>query len=100
MLAVTLYLFSLAFAPQPTTPTKPVVFADWLSGISPPDQNIVNKHVHDMVEVSKTCIFKSYLISFTISTVVSTVQSAMGASATFSCSKIKILWLIHIHQKL
>ena len=37
---------------QPTTPTKPVVFADWLAGVSPPDSNTINKHVHDMVEVS------------------------------------------------
>ena len=43
----------LVFFVQPTTPTKPVVFADWLSGISPPDVDTINKHVHDMVEVSR-----------------------------------------------
>lgn len=37
---------------KPTTPTKPVVFADWVAGVSPPDSNTINKHVHDMVEVS------------------------------------------------
>ncbi|GFR65011.1 Ras GTPase-activating protein-binding protein 2 [Elysia marginata] len=41
---------------RPTTPTKPVVFADWLSGISPPDADTINKHVHDMVEA----VFKNY----------------------------------------
>lgn len=29
-----------------------MVFADWLAGVSPPDSNTINKHVHDMVEVS------------------------------------------------
>ena len=38
---------------QPSTPTKPVVFADWLAGVSPPDPNTINKHVYDMVEVSQ-----------------------------------------------
>ena len=37
---------------QPSTPTKPVVFAEWLAGVSPPDKDIINKHVHDMVEVT------------------------------------------------
>ena len=37
---------------QPSTPTKPVVFADWVAGVSPPDPETINKHVYDMVEVS------------------------------------------------
>ena len=37
---------------QPSTPTKPVQFSDWVSGISPPDPATINKHVHDMVDVS------------------------------------------------
>ena len=37
---------------QPSTPTKPVQFSDWVSGVSPPDPDTINKHVHDMVEVS------------------------------------------------
>ncbi|PVD25412.1 hypothetical protein C0Q70_13068 [Pomacea canaliculata] len=41
---------------SPTTPTKPVVFADWVAGVSPPDSNTINKHVHDMVEA----VFKNY----------------------------------------
>ena len=36
---------------QPSTPTKPVMFAEWLAGVSPPDPQTINKHVHDMVEV-------------------------------------------------
>jgi len=36
---------------QPSTPTKPVMFADWVAGVSPPDPQTINKHVHDMVEV-------------------------------------------------
>lgn len=36
---------------QPSTPTKPVVFAEWVAGMRPPDPNTINKHVHDMVEV-------------------------------------------------
>ncbi|XP_059173320.1 ras guanyl-releasing protein 3-like isoform X1 [Physella acuta] len=56
-----IYELSLAREPRgslssPTTPTKPVVFADWLSGISPPDSDTINKHVHDMVEA----VFKNY----------------------------------------
>ncbi|KAK3802145.1 hypothetical protein RRG08_050031 [Elysia crispata] len=56
-----IYELSLAREPKgslssPTTPTKPVVFADWLSGISPPDVDTINKHVHDMVEA----VFKNY----------------------------------------
>ncbi|GFO32305.1 ras guanyl-releasing protein 3 [Plakobranchus ocellatus] len=56
-----IYELSLAREPKgslssPTTPTKPVVFADWLSGISPPDKDTINKHVHDMVEA----VFKNY----------------------------------------
>ncbi|RUS84275.1 hypothetical protein EGW08_007968 [Elysia chlorotica] len=56
-----IYELSLAREPKgslssPTTPTKPVVFADWLSGISPPDADTINKHVHDMVEA----VFKNY----------------------------------------
>ena len=39
---------------QPTTPTKPVVFAEWICGVSPPDPETINKHVHDMVEVGDT----------------------------------------------
>ena len=41
---------------QPSTPTKPVVFADWVAGVSPPDPETINKHVHDMVEA----VFKHY----------------------------------------
>ncbi|XP_076463696.1 ras guanyl-releasing protein 3-like isoform X3 [Babylonia areolata] len=56
-----IYELSLAREPRgslssPTTPTKPVVFADWLAGVSPPDPNTINKHVHDMVEA----VFKNY----------------------------------------
>ena len=39
---------------QPTTPTKPVVFADWICGVSPPDPETINKHVHNMVEVGNS----------------------------------------------
>lgn len=41
---------------QPPTPTKPIVFADWVSGVSPPDPTLINKHVTDMVEA----VFKNY----------------------------------------
>nr|KAG5692524.1 hypothetical protein BaRGS_018729 [Batillaria attramentaria] len=56
-----IYELSLAREPRgslssPTTPTKPVVFADWVAGVSPPDPNTINKHVHDMVEA----VFKNY----------------------------------------
>ncbi|KAI8788025.1 ras guanyl-releasing protein 3 isoform X1 [Biomphalaria glabrata] len=56
-----IYELSLAREPRgslssPTTPTKPVVFADWLLGLSPPDSDTINKHVHDMVEA----VFKNY----------------------------------------
>ncbi|KAK3092337.1 hypothetical protein FSP39_001507 [Pinctada imbricata] len=60
-----IYELSLAREPRnslssvsetPSTPTKPVVFADWLAGVSPPDPNTINKHVHDMVEA----VFKNY----------------------------------------
>ena len=56
-----IYELSLAKEPRgslssPTTPTKPVVFADWLAGVSPPDSNTINKRVHDMVEA----VFKNY----------------------------------------
>ncbi|BFZ07017.1 hypothetical protein BsWGS_10056 [Bradybaena similaris] len=56
-----IYELSLAREPRgslssPTTPTKPVVFADWLSGVSPPDPETINHHVHDMVEA----VFKNY----------------------------------------
>ncbi|XP_055956759.1 ras guanyl-releasing protein 3 isoform X1 [Patella vulgata] len=56
-----IYELSLAREPRgsvssPTTPTKPVMFADWISGVSPPDPNTINKHVHDMVEA----VFKNY----------------------------------------
>ena len=40
---------------QPSTPTKPVMFAEWLAGVSPPDPQTINKHVHDMVEV-RACV--------------------------------------------
>lgn len=43
---------------QPSTPTKPVVFADWLDGVSPPVPNTINKHVHDMVEVSIQSVYR------------------------------------------
>ena len=45
-------LQQLKFVFQPSTPTKPVMFAEWLAGVSPPDPQTINKHVHDMVEVS------------------------------------------------
>ncbi|ELT99497.1 hypothetical protein CAPTEDRAFT_154022 [Capitella teleta] len=56
-----IYELSLAREPRnslssPSTPTKPVVFADWVAGISPPDADTINKHVHDMVEA----VFKNY----------------------------------------
>lgn len=56
-----IYELSLAREPRgslssPTTPTKLVVFADWVAGVSPPDSNTINKHVHDMVEA----VFKNY----------------------------------------
>ncbi|XP_021373157.1 ras guanyl-releasing protein 3-like isoform X2 [Mizuhopecten yessoensis] len=56
-----IYELSLAREPRnslssPSTPTKPVVFADWLAGVSPPVPNTINKHVHDMVEA----VFKNY----------------------------------------
>ncbi|KAL5009235.1 hypothetical protein ScPMuIL_014816 [Solemya velum] len=56
-----IYELSLAREPRnslssPSTPTKPVVFADWVAGISPPDKETINKHVHDMVEA----VFKNY----------------------------------------
>ncbi|CAH1791529.1 unnamed protein product [Owenia fusiformis] len=56
-----IYELSLAREPRnslssPSTPTKPVVFADWIAGVSPPDTEIINKHVHDMVEA----VFKNY----------------------------------------
>ncbi|XP_052105523.1 ras guanyl-releasing protein 3-like isoform X1 [Mytilus californianus] len=56
-----IYELSLAREPRnslssPSTPTKPVVFADWLAGVSPPDPNTINKHVYDMVEA----VFKNY----------------------------------------
>lgn len=41
---------------QPSTPTKPVVFADWVAGVSPPNPETINKHVHDMVNA----VFKNY----------------------------------------
>ena len=44
--------FKLSVVLQPSTPTKPVQFSDWVSGVSPPDPTTINKHVHDMVEVS------------------------------------------------
>ena len=44
---------------QPSTPTKPVVFAEWVSGMRPPDPNTINKHVHDMVEVG--CFLVDYM---------------------------------------
>ncbi|KAK2150861.1 hypothetical protein LSH36_385g02061, partial [Paralvinella palmiformis] len=50
-----IYELSLAREPRnslssPSTPTKPVVFADWVAGVSPPDPDTINKHVEDMVE--------------------------------------------------
>ncbi|KAK2187594.1 hypothetical protein NP493_161g05024 [Ridgeia piscesae] len=56
-----IYELSLAREPRnslsaPTTPTKPVVFAEWICGVSPPDPETINKHVHDMVEA----VFKNY----------------------------------------
>ncbi|KAK3593445.1 hypothetical protein CHS0354_020210 [Potamilus streckersoni] len=56
-----IYELSLAREPRnslssPSTPTKLVVFAEWVAGISPPDPNTINKHVHDMVEA----VFKNY----------------------------------------
>ena len=36
-----------------------MVFADWLAGVSPPDSNTINKHVHDMVEVSALRLLSS-----------------------------------------
>lgn len=56
-----IYELSLAREPRsslsaPATPTKPVVFADWVAGISPPDAETINKHVHNMVEA----VFKNY----------------------------------------
>ncbi|XP_013386601.1 ras guanyl-releasing protein 3 isoform X2 [Lingula anatina] len=56
-----IYELSLAREPRnslssPPTPTKPVVFADWVAGISPPDPVLINKHVNDMVEA----VFKNY----------------------------------------
>lgn len=56
-----IYELSLAREPRnslssPSTPTKPVVFAEWVSGMRPPDPNTINKHVHDMVEA----VFKNY----------------------------------------
>lgn len=56
-----IYELSLACEPRnsltsPPTPTRPVVFAEWVAGISPPDPETINKHVHDMVEA----VFKNY----------------------------------------
>ncbi|XP_029636400.2 RAS guanyl-releasing protein 1 [Octopus sinensis] len=56
-----IYELSLAREPRsslsaPVTPTKPVVFADWVAGVSPPDAETINKHVHNMVEA----VFKNY----------------------------------------
>uniref|UniRef100_A0A0B7A5T2 Phorbol-ester/DAG-type domain-containing protein n=1 Tax=Arion vulgaris TaxID=1028688 RepID=A0A0B7A5T2_9EUPU len=57
-----IYELSLAREPRgsssscPPTPTKSPVFADWVLGISPPDPNIIDKHVRDMVEA----VFKNY----------------------------------------
>ncbi|XP_064601719.1 ras guanyl-releasing protein 3-like isoform X2 [Liolophura sinensis] len=56
-----IYELSLAREPRsslssPSTPTKPVVFADWVAGVSPPDPDTINKHVHNMVEA----VFKNY----------------------------------------
>ncbi|XP_046564912.1 ras guanyl-releasing protein 3-like isoform X1 [Haliotis rubra] len=56
-----IYELSLAREPRgsvssPTTPTKPVVFADWVAGVKPPDPSTINKHVHDMVEA----VYKNY----------------------------------------
>ncbi|XP_041354197.1 ras guanyl-releasing protein 3-like isoform X2 [Gigantopelta aegis] len=41
---------------SPTTPTKPVVFADWVAGVKPPDAETINKHVNDMVEA----VYRNY----------------------------------------
>ena len=44
---------------QPSTPTKPAVYADWASGVCVhPDQETITKHVAAMVEVSLT-MFKA-----------------------------------------
>lgn len=56
-----IYELSLAREPRnslssPSTPTKPVVFAEWVAGMRPPDPQTINKHVHDMVEA----VFKNY----------------------------------------
>ena len=32
------------------------MFAEWLAGVSPPDAQTINKHVHDMVEVGTHCM--------------------------------------------
>ena len=58
-MTVKLHVGQCLFIFQPTTPTKPVVFADWLAGVSPPDSNTINKHVHDMVEVSALRLLSS-----------------------------------------
>ncbi|XP_052275428.1 ras guanyl-releasing protein 3-like isoform X4 [Dreissena polymorpha] len=56
-----IYELSLAREPRnslssPSTPTKPVVFAEWVAGMRPPDPQTINKHVRDMVEA----VFKNY----------------------------------------
>ncbi|XP_064622247.1 ras guanyl-releasing protein 3-like isoform X2 [Lineus longissimus] len=56
-----IYELSLAREPRnsissPSTPTKPVVFGDWVAGLIPPDSDTINKHVNAMVEA----VFKIY----------------------------------------
>ncbi|WAR20519.1 GRP1-like protein [Mya arenaria] len=51
-----LILLHTALPDRPSTPTKPVVFAEWVAGMRPPDPQTINKHVHDMVEA----VFKNY----------------------------------------
>ncbi|XP_074643374.1 ras guanyl-releasing protein 3-like [Tubulanus polymorphus] len=56
-----IYELSLAREPRnsvssPSTPTKPVMFGDWVAGLTPPDPDTINKHVHAMVEA----VYKNY----------------------------------------
>ncbi|KAH3788669.1 hypothetical protein DPMN_166816 [Dreissena polymorpha] len=49
---------------HPLTPTKPVVFAEWVAGMRPADPQTINKHVHDINETSSCKWFTVFVTKY------------------------------------